>query len=119
MPFVSASYEQYGDAGLFRDVVAKAGSDPGRIADALGERLVVGSADDVAIELKRIVERLGVTDWWSGCSGSECRATSWRTPSSDLAARSSHKCRSDPRWSVGDHGTELRDRYPLQSWEIT
>jgi alkanesulfonate monooxygenase SsuD/methylene tetrahydromethanopterin reductase-like flavin-dependent oxidoreductase (luciferase family) len=61
LPFVGASYEQYGDAGLFREVIAKAGSDPGRIADALGERLVVGSADDVAAELKRIVKRLRAT----------------------------------------------------------
>jgi alkanesulfonate monooxygenase SsuD/methylene tetrahydromethanopterin reductase-like flavin-dependent oxidoreductase (luciferase family) len=61
LPYVSASYEQYGDAGLFRDVVSKAGSDVGRIGEALGERLVAGGPDDVAAELQRVAEQLGTT----------------------------------------------------------
>jgi alkanesulfonate monooxygenase SsuD/methylene tetrahydromethanopterin reductase-like flavin-dependent oxidoreductase (luciferase family) len=61
MPYVAASYAQYGNAGLFRDVVAKAGDDPLRVAHDLGERLVVGSADEVASELGRICELFGAT----------------------------------------------------------
>lgn len=67
-PYVEVFYRQFGDWGLFRDVL-KSGPDQPDLADVLRGRVVLGSPDDVAAELRRYSERfdynhlLGYVGW--------------------------------------------------------
>ena len=58
-PYIEQYYDQVGGWGLFRDII-KSDSDQPDLATMLAGRVVFGSPDDVASELKRFNTRFGV-----------------------------------------------------------
>lgn len=58
-PYLEAYYKQFGDWGLFRDVIKSGPGTPGQ-AEILRGRVVLGSPDEVAAEFRSYHERFGI-----------------------------------------------------------